>query len=287
MIANEATLTAGTRIEPGKAYGFFTDTSLCIGCKSCEVACKEWNLLPSDALGLSGMSYDNTRALSAATWRHVNFIELGDHLSSVQRISQPGEKQAYQGRWLMMSDVCKHCERAGCLEACPTGALFRTEFNTVVVQPDICNGCGYCVPSCPFGVVQLSEEDGKAHKCTLCYDRLKGGLEPACAKACPTNSIQFGEVGDLLDRAIARVERLHGEGRTEAYLYGAPGGRGATGEIKWLNAFFLLLDRPEVYNLPERPVLPAARVMHGLRNGMLTMLALGAAAALSFLLRRK
>lgn len=280
MIRDESELTAGVQIRPGKHYGFFTDTSLCIGCKACEVACKEWNLLPADQVSMSGMSYDNTRGLSATTWRHVAFIE---------KTGQPlvGELPSYQSTWRMMSDVCKHCERAGCLEACPTGALFRTEFHTVVIQQDICNGCGYCIPSCPFGVVDISDEDGKAHKCTLCYDRLKGGLEPACAKACPTNSIQFGEVENLLDRARSRVERLRALGVSNAYLYGAPGGPGATGEIRHLNAFFLLLDRPEVYNLPAMPVLPAARVWTGLRNGMLTMLALGAAAALAFFFERR
>src|SRR5512133_385513 len=276
IIEHESAPTANVRIEAGRAYGFFTDTSLCIGCKSCEVACKEWNLLPAENLLMSGMSYDNTQHLSADTWRHVNFIEKSSGAI------RAGKTQPYQSGWLMMSDVCKHCERAGCLEACPTGALFRSEFHTVVVQQDICNGCGYCVPSCPFGVVALSQADGKAHKCTLCYDRLKGGLEPACAKACPTNSIQFGPVDALMQRAQRRLAHLHQRGVTQAYLYGTPGGPGATGEIGWLNAFFLLLDRPEVYNLPEAPVLPAARVPIGLRNGMLTMLALGAAAALTF-----
>jgi formate dehydrogenase iron-sulfur subunit len=278
-IPDESELTAGVRIQPGRAYGFFTDTSLCIGCKSCEVACKEWNLLPAENLTISGMSYDNSRSLSASTWRHVVFIEEL-RAENGQRVT---EKQPFQGHWLMMSDVCKHCERAGCLEACPTGSLFRTEFNTVVIQQDICNGCGYCVPSCPFGVVAVSFQDGKAHKCTLCYDRMKGGLEPACAKACPTNSIQFGEVEVLLERARQRVSDLQAMGVQDAYLYGAPGGPGATGEIKWLNAFFLLLDRPEVYNLPVAPILPASRVQSGLRNGMLTMLSLGVAAVLCFI----
>jgi formate dehydrogenase iron-sulfur subunit len=168
----------------------------------------------------------------------------------------------------MMSDVCKHCANAACVQACPTGALFRTEFDTVVVQQDICNGCGYCVPSCPFGVVALSEIDGKAHKCTLCYDRLKGGLEPACAKACPTDSIQFGELRTLHRRAQDRVDLLHAMGRDEAYLYGTPGAPGSTGGIGGLNAFFLLTDRPEVYNLPSAPTLPSTRVGPALRLGL-------------------
>jgi len=282
LIPDESELTAGVKIEPGTAYGFFTDTSLCIGCKACEVACKEWNNLPADGpfendhgrLALSGQSYDNTGRLSCTTWRHVAFVE------------QPGratEMAPFQSQWLMMSDVCKHCVRAACLEACPTGALFRTEFDTVVVQQDVCNGCGYCVPSCPFGVIETNAHDGKAHKCTLCYDRLKGGLEPACAKSCPTNSIQFGPVDELLRRAERRVHDLHEQGARSAYLYGAPGGPGATAGIERLNAFFLLLDRPEVYGLPAAPTLPSTRVRAGLLNGLLTMagLALAAAAAIT------
>ncbi len=278
VIPDESELTAGVRIVPGRTYGFFTDTSVCIGCKSCEVACKEWNTLPADDVGLTGMSYDNTGALSATTWRHVAFVE---------KISEPYKGRVtvmrpFQSNWLMMSDVCKHCEHAGCLEACPTGALFRAEFGNVVVQQDICNGYGYCVPSCPFGVVATNERDGKAHKCTLCYDRLKGGLEPACAKACPTDSIQFGEVSELQARARRRVEELHALGVESAYLYGAPGGPGATGGIDELHAFFLLLDRPEMYNLPAAPALPSARVFTGLTTGMLTMVGLGLAAAIAF-----
>jgi formate dehydrogenase iron-sulfur subunit len=174
----EAERTAGVRIEPGRSYGFFTDTSLCIGCKACEVACKEWNRLPAEDSGLTAESYDNTSALGATTWRHVTFVEkLGGPQGRVT------EMAPFQSNWLMASDVCKHCANAPCLEVCPTGAIFRTEFDTVVVQGDICNGCGYCVPACPFGVIELSKADGKAHKCTLCYDRMKGGFEPACAKA--------------------------------------------------------------------------------------------------------
>ncbi len=282
MIPNEAELTAGVRVAPGTAYGFFTDTSLCIGCKACEVACKEWNVLPADDIGLSGMSYDNTRHLNATTWRHVNFIE---------KIREDGKRATvlspFQSHWLMMSDVCKHCHNAGCVDACPTGALYRTEFDTVVVQQDICNGCGYCVPACPFGVVELNPDDGKAHKCTLCYDRLKGGLEPACAKTCPTNSIQFGRVEELQERARRRVADLRAQGVTNAYLYGAPGTPGATGGIESLHAFFLLLDRPEVYNLPSAPMLPQMRTWVGLRTGILTMAGLGIAAILAFGLRRK
>ncbi|MGQ9365762.1 4Fe-4S dicluster domain-containing protein [Azospirillum sp. ST 5-10] len=278
-IPDEAELTAGATVRPGRRYGFFTDTTLCIGCKACEVACKEWNALPADSDGLTGMSYDNTVDLSADTWRHVLFVEkVADRPGGERVTAMP----PFQSNWLMMSDVCKHCNPAPCLEACPTGALFRTEFDTVVVQQDICNGCGYCVPACPFGVVDLSTADGKAHKCTLCYDRLKGGLEPACAKSCPTDSIQFGEIEDLTERAHARVAELRDLGRDDAYLYGAPGTPGATGGIERLNAFFLLTDRPEVYNLPEHPTRPARRFAPGLAAGLAAMAGLTLAAAALF-----
>ena len=272
VIDDESELTSGTRIEPGRQYGFFTDTTLCIGCKACEVACKSWNALPAEPGELTGMSYDNTGDLSARTWRHVSFVakvsEEGEHTT---------EMPPFQSHWRMMSDVCKHCDSAPCQEACPTGALFRTEFDTVVVQQDICNGCGYCVPACPFGVIDIDELDGKAHKCTLCYDRLKDGLEPACAKVCPTNSIQFGELSELHERAEQRVESLHGAGATEAYLYGAPGTPGATGGLNHLHAFFLLMDTPETYNLPRAPERGANRIAPAMVAGLSTAAALAVA----------
>jgi formate dehydrogenase iron-sulfur subunit len=247
--------------QAGPRMGFFTDTSICIGCKACEVACKEWNLVPEDGpLRISGNSYDNTMALGASTWRHVAFIEQAKPVQvpdvdlAAAAAATSGAvtdvPQAREGmRWLMSSDVCKHCTSAACLEVCPTGALFRTEFGTVVVQQDICNGCGYCVPACPFGVIERREGDGRVFKCTLCYDRLKDGMEPACAHACPTKSIQFGPLEELRERADARLGRLQdaGFGDARLYLRDEENGIGGAG------AFFLLLDEPEVYGLPPNP----------------------------------
>src|SRR3982751_6142551 len=235
--------------SPGRV-GFFTDTSVCIGCKACEVACKQWNDLPSDGSTFrKGSSYDHTGELGAATWRHVRFVELteptpltpseaqdldlvavaearGASAEVAEGRGAPAEVDVAQAvadmsRWIFMSDVCKHCTHAGCMDACPTGALIRTEFETVIVQQDVCNGCGYCIPSCPFGVIDRDHQDGRAAKCTLCYDRLEDGLEPACAKACPTDSIQFGPYDELVDIAQRRVATLHERGRADAYLYGA------------------------------------------------------------------
>ncbi|MGV9852079.1 4Fe-4S dicluster domain-containing protein [Streptomyces sp. NPDC003442] len=237
---------AGHEDHPPRV-GFFTDTSVCIGCKACEVACKEWNAIPEDGLDFTGMSFDNTQGLSASTWRHVAFIEQNRPLDR----DGAGVGGRTGLRWLMSSDVCKHCTHAACLDVCPTGALFRTEFGTVVVQDDVCNGCGYCVPACPYGVIDVRPEDGGAHKCTLCYDRLGAGQEPACAKACPTDSIQFGPLDELRERAAARVEELHRVGVEDARLYGHDPEDGVGGD----GAFFLLLDEPEVYGLPPDPVV--------------------------------
>ncbi|MFL5861344.1 MAG: 4Fe-4S dicluster domain-containing protein [Solirubrobacteraceae bacterium] len=272
----------GDRARPRQ--GFFTDTSLCIGCKACEVACKEWNQIPMSLQGFTGHSYDNTIDLGADTWRHVAFVEQQPDDTSHAQSGEPGRRagvydvpagiqdgaspleaaqhetaieagvQTYQEgdglRWLMASDVCKHCTDAACLEVCPTGALFRTEYGTVVVQEDVCNGCGYCVPACPFGVLDQREEDGRVWKCTLCYDRLKDDKEPACAQACPTDSIQFGELTELHERAERRLAQLQDAGQSRAQLYLADDHDGVSGA----GAFFLLLDDPEVYGLPPDPV---------------------------------
>ncbi|MGY1594271.1 4Fe-4S dicluster domain-containing protein [Geodermatophilus sp. SYSU D00708] len=316
---------AGYDADHPARVGFFTDTSVCIGCKACEVACKEWNLLPMDdshgtrdVIGLSGMSYDNTGQLGANSWRHVAFIEqsrpvdlpmptfgrpgddrqdtapspsnaTGDSLADAQasvlnaealteydpQTGQSGTDK--QIRWLMSSDVCKHCTHAGCLDVCPTGALFRTEFGTVVVQGDICNGCGYCVASCPYGVINQRKGDGRVFKCTLCYDRLTDGLQPACATACPTQSIQFGNLDELQARADARLATLKAQGVETARLYGRDEDDGVGGN----GAFFLLLDEPEVYGLPPDPVvttrdLPAMWRAAGAAAAMIVGVALSA-----------
>jgi formate dehydrogenase iron-sulfur subunit len=300
--------------------GFFTDTSVCIGCKACEVACKEWNSVPADGpLEMSGWSYDNSAMLGASTWRHVAFVEQTKPARRPVSLGMPGARPAdapagapgaanpegsvgappesappdaesAQGpsgsiegvRWLMSSDVCKHCTNAACLDVCPTGALFRTEFGTVVVQDDVCNGCGYCVPACPYGVIGRRESTGRAHKCTLCYDRIGDGLEPACAKACPTDSIQFGELDELRERADARLVQLKERGEENAQLYGRDPSDGVGGD----GAFFLLLDDPEVYGLPPDPVVTTRDLPSMWRHAGAAALALVGAVALAFTGRR-
>jgi formate dehydrogenase iron-sulfur subunit len=252
------------------AKGFYTDTTVCIGCKACQTACHQWNQLPAlhgGQVELTGDSYDNTGRLNAVDWRHVRFIE-----QIPEDRSQDGFLQGK--RWLMMSDVCKHCVRAGCLEVCPTGAIIRTEFDSVYIQQDVCNGCRACIPACPFGVVDIGE-DGKAHKCTLCYDRLQHGMEPACAQACPTDSIRFGEVSELMALADQRAADLRERG-VPAYVYGKEEIVGG------LNCFFLLVDKPEVYGLPSDPRLPSDGVPEGFALSALTGAVLAAGSVVAF-----
>ena len=350
--------------EAPERKGFFTDTSICIGCKACEVACKEWNGIPLDGLAITGNSYDNTGDLGASTWRHVAFVEqtrerieaaresgqrlvdlgmpalrdssraehtrasgtggaapagygtlpapieghgpaLTDMLAEKAEVEAGGTGRlgltadgvpmvgaVPEFRWLMSSDVCKHCTHAGCLDVCPTGALFRSEHGTVVVQADICNGCGYCVGACPFGVIERRNDAsvsvraddhvpnvGVAQKCTLCYDRLSHDQTPACAQTCPTTSIKFGTHDDMVATAKARVAQLHEQGFTEARLYGANehDGVGGTGSV------FLLLDEPEVYGLPPDPEAPTKRLPEMFRAAGLAGVGLLGAVAVSFL----
>jgi formate dehydrogenase iron-sulfur subunit len=259
--------------------GFFTDTTVCIGCKSCQVACHQWNNLPSPdgqrrpLPVLSGNSYDNTGSLSETNWRHVKFIE--QFSTDVNRS---------QARWLMMSDVCKHCVNAPCLEVCPTGAILRTEFDTVYINEPACNGCRDCIAACPFGVIHMSSLPGKnvAQKCTFCYDRLQQGMTPACAQACPTQSIRFGPMQELKKLARQRVVDLHQQGESDAYLYGAD-----DRVLGGLNAFYLLLDRPEVYGLPSAPKLPSRSVPLSSLGAIVAAAMMGLAALFGFRERRQ
>src|SRR5690625_2671386 len=303
--------------------GFFTDTSVCIGCKACEVACKEWNQLPADSDGLLASSYDNSGGLGSDTWRHVAFIEQDqDRITQARQTGRvmlgmpkmPGENSQSgsapdllsdphgftppdtpEFRWLMASDVCKHCTHAGCLDACPTGALFRSEHGTVVVQDDICNGCGVCVAACPFGVIErrpdgvaaagergAQKETGIAQKCTVCDDRLQDGEQPACAKTCPTQSIRYGTREEMVSKAKERVAELHNQGLTEARLYGANDHDGVGG----IGSVFLLLDEPEVYGLPPDPQVPTKSLPRNYARAGLAALGMLASAFIAFGRRR-
>jgi len=258
------------------AKGMFVDVSICTGCKACQVACKEWNGLEGEpshfhkvpnvpypiAFNFTGNSYDNTGNLSATDWRHVRFIE------------QFNENRS-EARWLFSSDSCKHCNDAGCLNACPVKAIVRTDMGNVVVQQDVCIGCKYCIPSCPYGVISFSEKTGTVHKCTLCNDRIHNGLGTACAKACPTGSISFGEVSELKAKADARLAQLKALGHAEANIYGYT-------EAGGLNVFYLFMDKPSAYGQPEHPVVPQRRLFRSAAITVFTAVAVAVAALISF-----
>jgi formate dehydrogenase iron-sulfur subunit len=254
---------------------FLTDSTLCIGCKACEVACKEYNQVPADGYEFSGRSYDNTVHLGHSTWRHVAFVEMDTALGA-------GGNAGEQISWSFVSDVCKHCEHAGCLEACPTGSIVRTEFSTVYVQPDVCNGCGYCVVGCPFGVIDRRPDDGRAFKCTFCYDRQRVGEQPACAKACPTQSILFGELDDLRARADRRVDELHARGMGDAVLYDP-----RDTSVGGIHAMFIVRGDPAAYNLPPQPEVPTIYLRDGWRSAAMAAIAAVAGTALAFVARRR
>jgi formate dehydrogenase iron-sulfur subunit len=266
-------------VQQNVQVGFFTDPTVCIGCKACEVACKEWNEVPDDGFTWLGNSYDNTGRLGASTWRHVLFLEQdrqkGNQVVGSQSLGEDdGELSAGASaedpfRWVFLSDVCKHCEEAGCLEACPTGSIIRTEVGSVFVQDDVCNGCGYCVVSCPFGVIDRRPQPlpnaGGAFKCTFCYDRQKSGLTPACAKVCPTESIVFGRLDDLRARATQRVHQLREHGHTDAQLYDP-----TETSVRGAHAFFLILGEPEAYGLPPKPEIPTIYLKGAWASALIT-----------------
>jgi formate dehydrogenase iron-sulfur subunit len=256
--------------------GFFTDPTICIGCKACEVACKEWNNVPADNVEWTGHSYDNTTSLGASTWRHVMFLEQPAQRGD--QIAGPMSDGYGPFRWQFLSDVCKHCETAGCLESCPTGAIVRTETEAVFVQNEVCNGCGYCVVSCPFGVIDRRDaklpDKGGAFKCTFCYDRQASGLTPACAKVCPTESIRFGPLTEMRTEGANRVKQVRAEGYDDAQIYDP-----IDTSVKGIHAFFLILGKPEDYRLPPRPEVPTIYLKAAYGSVLAT-----AAAAVAFVL---
>jgi formate dehydrogenase iron-sulfur subunit len=224
----------GVRVLPTVTK--LVDTSTCIGCKACEVACQEWNDLPPEPTGQT-YTYQTLPALTANFW---NLITFNEH----------EENGALS--WLMRKDQCMHCAEPGCLVACPApGAIVQYTNGVVDFQQDQCIGCGYCMTGCPFDVPKFNAGTRRVYKCTMCVDRLAVGLQPACVKACPTSCLQFGTKDAMLGVANQRVEQLKANGFANAAVYDPPG-VGGTGVVTVL-AFG---DRPELYGLPRDPVIP-------------------------------
>ena len=211
------------------------DTSKCIGCKACQVACMEWNDL-RDEIGHNVGVYDNPADLSAESWTLMRFAEVEP---------QPGKLE-----WLIRKDGCMHCADPGCLKACPApGAIVQYSNGIVDFHEENCIGCGYCITGCPFNIPRLSKKDSKVYKCTLCSDRVAVGLEPACIKACPTGALVFGSKEDMIDHAEDRIKDLKERGFESAGLYD-PKGVGGTHVMYVLQH----ADQPELYSgLPKDP----------------------------------
>lgn len=213
------------------------DTSKCIACRACQVACKQWNQLPGEKTVFSG-SYQNPPDLSAKTWTLIQFLEPEDFEQNP--------------RWVFRKRQCFHCTDAACEQVCPTGAIKKQENGTVLINQNICTGCKYCVEVCPFGVPHADHETGTAKKCWLCLDRVSSGLKPACATACPTGAVQFGSRLEMLAVARKRKELLTRQGLTPR-IYGE-------NELGGLHVLTILTEKAAFYGLPEKPRKPTERI---------------------------
>ena len=241
------------------------DTTKCIGCKACQVACMEWNDL-RDEIGSCTGHYDNPHDLTEHSWTVMRFSEYENPKGDLE--------------WLIRKDGCMHCEDPGCLKACPSpGAIVQYANGIVDFQEENCIGCGYCVAGCPFDVPRISKQDKKAYKCTLCSDRVAVGLEPACVKTCPTGAIVFGSKEDMKQHAAERIEDLKSRGFDQAGLYDPAG-------VSGTHVMYVLhhADQPGLYHgLPDKPKISA---LVGLWKGAAKPLALFgflATAAVAFL----
>src|SRR5215470_4287073 len=224
------------------------DTTTCIGCKACEVACQEWNdLLGIDEAGPAHVEFGSYQTQPDLTANFWNLIRFNEH---VEKNPDGGESL----RWLMAKDQCQHCAEPGCLEACPSpGAIVKYANGIVDFQQENCIGCGYCETGCPFNIPRISRRDHKAYKCTLCSDRVAVGLEPACIKTCPTGALVFGTKEDMQHHAAERVQDLKSRGFDQAGLYDPPGVGGT-------HVMYVLhhADQPQLYNgLPKDPKISA------------------------------
>lgn len=242
------------------AKAILVDTSKCIACRGCQVACKQWHARQGEPTSFVG-TYENPPDLSAQTWRKVRFVEMTGPDGQV--------------RWRFISDACKHCTDASCLAVCPTGALFRRPWGAVDLNQEVCNGCRYCVAACPFGVVTFNEKTGRVDKCVLCPDRVEAGLEPACVTTCPTDALSFGDRDQLLSQAKKRVAELQAKGEKGAQLYGER-------ELSGLHQIFVLLEPPQVYGQPEQPRFATTSVFPSASTSILASLVMGVGALVAF-----
>jgi formate dehydrogenase iron-sulfur subunit len=249
-----ATPSSGTNIRrdhstPGSEVSKIVDIDLCIGCKACEIACKEWNDLEAEETSNFG-SYQSHEDLTPQTWDLMRFNEVDLEEDGIA--------------WLIRKDSCLHCEEPGCLEACPApGAIVQYENGIVDFDQEKCIGCQYCVSGCPFDIPRFDRETKKVYKCTMCVDRISNGMEPACVKACPTGSIKFGTKEEMTAYGNEKVEKLNQRGFDNALLYDPSG-------VKGVHMMYVV-PRGEMlgeYGLPENPTVTANTSFFGLMSGL-------------------
>ena len=247
--------------------GVLIDISKCIGCRACQVACKEWNDLPAEHTINRG-TYENPPHLSGTTWNIIKFYEL---------------EEDNKVMWHFKRHGCHHCTDSNCLEGCPTGAIKRSPSGMVYIDQKICIGCKNCIQLCPFGIPHLNAKTGTSMKCTGCFDRVERGDEPACAKACPTGALTFGNRSQLLAMAYDRLNVLRKQGNTRASIYGEK-------ELGGLGFFYILLNDPEFYGLPKNPKVVSKYFYNILSNsfiGLISAAVISLGAIFTFRDRRK
>jgi formate dehydrogenase iron-sulfur subunit len=245
----------------------FYDSSRCTACKGCQVACKQWNQLPSSDKPTEvylTKSYQSPLDLLPATWLIITFDE---------RRGTGGTGGTVE--WSFMRRSCFHCTEAACEMVCPVGAISHAESGAVVIDGNRCIGCGYCVNSCPFAVPKLDTSGSKAFKCGLCQDRQARGLKPACVSTCPTGALSFGSRAEMVSTARARLAEVKIGRFPDATLYGVD-------ELGGLHVISLASRGLEAVALPASPRVPTAvnlmelaRPLAGLAVGA-TVLGLGA-----------
>ncbi len=233
------------------AKAALVDMTKCTACRGCQVACKEWNGNPAEKTENRG-TYENPPRLSASTWTRIEFYEL-------------------ERGWFFRKHQCVHCTEASCVEVCPVAAMHH-EGEFVIVNRDTCIGCGYCSLACPFDAVYIAPPKGIARKCWFCLDRMQAGIEPACVKTCPTDAIVFGDRGDILEKAHARVQLVTGNGHSRARIYGER-------ELGGLHWIYILDGYPSEFGLPEAPRLATHSIVGQWVGGIITA---GALAAVPF-----
>lgn len=233
------------------------DPSKCIGCRSCQIACKQWNQLPAEKTKFTG-TYENPPGFTPLTWTKIVFKE---------------QEKNGEIRWNLTKQGCMHCYDAACMTVCPADAIYRTNYGTVAVDVNKCIGCNYCAANCPFGAISFDRKTNVATKCTFCLDRIDNGLQPACANACPTGAIIYDSRSNILAAANKRVVQLKEQGQNNAYIYGIE-------EVEGTSMVYVLADYPEFYGLPKDPQVPWAARLWGfifkpLRFFIVLLMALG------------